>query len=70
MTETEKVDFYNHHKPSIHPVIKSEPNTKPLWRRLFWTTAKNSDEYKSGCVDILKDHFPELFSELKRYNNN
>ncbi len=66
MNEQEKMNFYDFHIRCIHPVIKSQPNTKPLWRRLYWSTAKNSIEYKCGCIDILKEHFPYLFKELKR----
>ena len=66
MNEKEKENFYDFHSSCIHPVIKSEPATKPLWRRLFWSTGKNSIEYKCGCIDILEKHFPFLFNELKR----
>ncbi len=66
MNDGEKLDFYTTHRDCIHPVIKSHPETKPLWRRLYWTTGKNSIEYVSGCLDILKSHFPYLFQELWR----
>ena len=64
MNAKEKSDFYNLHRQCIHPVIKSDPATKPMWRKLFWTTGKNSVEYKCGCVDILMANFPYLFNEL------
>ena len=64
MNVSEKVDFYDQNKSSIHPIIKSADETKPLWRRLFWTTGRDSDEYKAGCVDILRTHFPNIFDEL------
>ena len=71
MTDKEKLSFYEFHCKCIHPVIKSDPNTKPLWRRLYWSTGKNSNEYKSGCVDILEANFPYLFNELhKTYREN
>ena len=66
MNEKDKAKFYDFHYTCIHPVIKSDPNTKPLWRRLYWSTAKNSIEYKSGCMDILQNNFPYLYDELKR----
>ena len=68
MTEAEKIDFYNRHEVEIHPAIKTKPETKPLWRRLFWTTARDSDEYKAGCVEIFEANFPDLF--LKLINSN
>ena len=46
MSGTEKVDFYDQHKPIIHEAIKTESQTKPLWRKLYWTTAKDSYAYK------------------------
>jgi len=52
MNFSEKVVFYNENRDSIDPKIKTSEKTKPLWRRLYWTTGKNSDEYKAGCVDI------------------
>lgn len=64
MQEKEKSNFYDFHKRCIHPVIKSDPETKPLWRRLYWSTGRNSIEYKCGCVDILESNFPYLFDEL------
>ena len=64
MNEKEKSDFYSFNKHCIQPVIKSDPISKPLWRRLFWSTARDSLEYKCGCVDILMEHFPYLFNEL------
>ena len=64
MTESEKVAYYNLHKITIHQTIKTEPQTKPLWRRLFWTTPKDSNKYKSGCVDIFITNFPCLHTEL------
>ena len=65
MAEEEKVNFYNLHKSMIHPKIKSDLRTKPLWRRTFWSTAKDSDIYKASCVDIFINHFPELYKKLK-----
>ena len=64
MTETEKVEFYNLNKLMIHQKIKTAPETKPLWRRLFWTTGKDSNIYKSGCVDIYIAHFPKSYKRL------
>ena len=66
MTEAEKIDFYNLHKLTILPTIKAESKTKALWRRLFWTTAKNSNLYKAGCIDILMNNFPDLYTSLKK----
>ena len=66
MNDKEKSDFYDFHFRCIHPVIKSNPDTKPLWRRLYWTTGRSSLEYKCGCIEILQEHFPFLFNELKR----
>ena len=66
MNEQEKSNFYDFHHRCIHPVIKSSPDTKPLWRRLYWSTGRNSLEYKCGCINIIKEHFPFLFDELKR----
>ena len=65
MQEKEKIVFYDRYKLIIHPSIKTQSHTKPLWRKLFWTTAKNSDQYKIGCVDIFTIHFPELYQTLK-----
>ena len=56
MTESLKVNFYNMNKLIIHPTIKTDAKTKALWRKLFWTTGKDSDKYKAGCVDIFKAH--------------
>ena len=64
MSEIEKVDFYDLHKLIIHPAIKTGPETKPLWRKIFWTTPKDSEQYKAGCVDIFEAHFPDLFMKL------
>ena len=64
MNQLEKANFYNEHIDIIHPKIKSDPQTKPLWRKLYWTTAKNSKEYKSGCVDIFIEYFSKEFKEL------
>ena len=64
MRPSQKIEFYNRHRLTIHPAIKTDPKTKPLWRRLFWTTAKDSDLYKAGCVDIFKTSFPDLFTSL------
>ncbi len=68
MTESEKVNFYNLYKSTIHPKIKSQDHTKPLWRRLYWTTVKDSNIYKIGCVDIFITHFPNLYKKLKNQN--
>ena len=64
MNESRKVEFYDKYRYLIHPRIKSDQFTKPLWRKLFWTTAKNSNQYKSGCVDIFKDNFTDIYSQL------
>ena len=68
MTQEQKINFYNRHQLTIQPAIKIDPETKPLWRRLFWTTARDSDQYKTGCVDIFKASFPDLFSNLINRN--
>tara|TARA_Y100001970_G_C13885712_1_gene676110 strand:+ start:561 stop:773 length:213 start_codon:yes stop_codon:yes gene_type:complete len=70
MTDDEKVSFYNTNRNCIHPLIKSFPATKPLWRKLFWTTARDSDKYKIGCVDILESYFPEFLRELLKKDLN
>tara|TARA_Y100001968_G_C18865362_1_gene484596 strand:- start:223 stop:438 length:216 start_codon:yes stop_codon:yes gene_type:complete len=70
MTIEEKIIFYDKNKSCIHPVIKSDLITKPLWRKLYWTTARDSEAYKLGCLEILKNNFPELFKELIRLENN
>jgi len=64
MDEREKVLFYDQYRETIHPIIKSKLETKPLWRRLFWTTGRDSDQYKSGCVDIFCEYCPDLFNTL------
>ncbi len=64
MNLTEKVHLYNKNAKSIHQKIKSDPQTKPLWRRLFWTTGRNSDEYKAGSLEIYQEYFPDLFKSL------
>ena len=68
MNEFNKVEFYNKNKLIIHPLIKADDTTKPLWRRLFWTTGRDSKEYKSGCVDIFIEYFPSIFNEVKNTN--
>ncbi len=68
MTQADKVNFYNQHKLTIHPEIKTQSATKSLWRRLFWSTARDSDIYKAGCVDIFVGNFPEQFSNLINRN--
>ena len=64
MTDFEKITLYNHQKVNIDRTLKSQSITKSLWRKLFWSTAKNSDIYKVGCIDIYKDHFPEEFVKV------
>ena len=59
MTHQEMVDFYDKNKECIHLKIKSDLLTKPLWRRLFWTTGRDSEEYKAGCVEIYQQHFQD-----------
>tara|TARA_B100000700_G_C14345258_1_gene534631 strand:+ start:93 stop:266 length:174 start_codon:yes stop_codon:yes gene_type:complete len=54
----------------IHPKIKSDYRTKPLWRKLFWTTARDSDEYKIGCITIFIDYFPGLYKKLNKESNH
>ena len=66
MHDSEKVIFYNNYQSIIHTTIKSDEITKPLWRRLYWTTEKNSDTYKVGCVTIFTEYFPERFSDLDK----
>jgi len=70
MEKQEKIVFYNQHKFIIQPSIKNQAQTQPLWRKLFWTTARESDQYKIGCVDIFKIHFPELYITLKTNNES
>ncbi len=70
MTETEKVDFYNRYQQTIRPKLRHGLETKPLWRRLYWTTGRDSNEYKAGCVEMLEAHFPELFINLSRCINS
>jgi len=70
MNKQEKIDFYNRHKLSIHLSIKAQAEAKPLWRKLFWTTGRDSDQYKIGCVDIFKIHFEKLYSNLKGNNGS
>ena len=65
MTEEEKLAFYNRNELVILSTLKTRSNTKSLWRKLFWTTARDSDEYKVGCLEIFKNHFSKLFIELK-----
>ncbi len=65
MKSSLEIDFYNQHRKSIHPLLKSDPQTKSLWRKLYWTTPKASKEYKVGCVEIIKAHFPKIFIELE-----
>ena len=64
MTEEQKVMLYDRHRMTIHTNIKTKEETKPLWRKLYWTTGKNSDEYKCGCVDIFQEYFPIIFKTL------
>ena len=66
MEESEKVILYNMYKQIIHAKIKSDEATKPLWRRLYWTTAKDSNKYKAGCFDIYIYHFPEEFKIISK----
>ena len=68
MEGEEKVSFYDRHKLKILKTLKTESHTKALWRKLFWTTAKNSDQFKVGCVEILKVHFPNVFTILTNDN--
>ena len=68
MTESEKVNFYNLYKSTIHPKIKSQDHTKPLWRRLYWTTVKDSNVYKVGSVDMFMTHFPSSYKKLNDQN--
>ena len=66
MNKSEQASFYDQHREIIHPKIKTALTTKPLWRKLFWTTGRDSDEYKSGCVEIFKEYFPSEFKTLKQ----
>jgi len=68
MTCTEKLDIYIQHKSFIHTTIKNSQITKPLWRKLFWSTGRDSDEYKTGCVDIYLTYFPELYTSKQSTN--
>ncbi len=70
MTEADKVYLYDKQKQIIHPLIKADARTKPLWRKLFWTTGKDSDEYKAGCIDIFKDNFPSKYQDLISLKKN
>ena len=64
MTEDQKVMLYDLHKVTIHTSIKTNQETKPLWRRLYWTTGKNSDQYKCGCIDLFQTYFPTAYKTL------
>ena len=66
MDVNEKVAFYERKRLIIHTIIKTDETTKPLWRKLFWSTGRNSKEYKAGCVDIFKEHFKNLFDYCMR----
>ena len=37
---------------------------KSCWRKLYWTTEKNSDKYKAGCVEIYSESYPDLFYSM------
>tara|TARA_B100000029_G_scaffold162894_1_gene158969 strand:- start:5459 stop:5668 length:210 start_codon:yes stop_codon:yes gene_type:complete len=65
MVEEDKVQFYDLHKNRIYPMIKKESETKSLWRKLFWTTARQSNKYKAGCVDIFEIYFYEAYIKLR-----
>ena len=49
MTDDEKINLYDRYRNSIHSSIKTDPRTKPMWRKLYWTSAKDSNRYKIGC---------------------
>ena len=66
MEDIQKVKFYDEYKSIINPKIKSAEATKPMWRRLFWTTPRNSDKYKQVCIDIFSTHFPDLFKKIEK----
>ena len=66
MCTQEKIDFHDQNEALIKLILKSKDETKSLWRKLYWTTAKNSKEYKVGCVNIFKDYFPSEYLDLKR----
>ena len=68
MSCTEKLDIYSQYKSFIHSTIKDNSLTKSLWRKLFWTTGRDSDEYKTGCVDIYLTHFQQLHAEMLNTN--
>ena len=70
MPSDENIVFYDKHQPIIHNLIKSDPATKPIWRKLYWTTGKGSDQYKSGSVNIFRDNFPALYLRLKISSTN
>ena len=65
MTESEKIVFFDLHRLGIHEAIKTHYQPKSLWRKLFWTTQRDSNQYKAGCVDIFKAHFQELYRTLQ-----
>ncbi len=67
MTSKQKVDFYDQYSNSIQFTIKSDPGSKSLWRKLYWTTIKGSSEYKAGCVDIYAQLCPKLFNTMSKY---
>ena len=67
MTYKQKVDFYDQYSSSIQFTIKSDPGSKSLWRKLYWTTIKGSSDYKAGCVDIYAQLYPELFNTMSKY---
>ncbi len=61
MIAKDKIDLYEMYRSSIYFSIKNHPRTRSMWRKLFWTTVKNSNEYKVGCIDIYSENWPELF---------
>ena len=68
MTDQEKIHLYDRYRSSIHFSIKTDPKTKPIWRKLYWTTGKDSDQYKIGCIDIYSENWPELFCSVVENN--
>ncbi len=68
MTGSEKVNFFNLNKDMIDQQIKTKHETKAFWRKLFWTTARDSDKYQAGYIKNAQIYFPNIFSNLINKN--